>query len=102
MVCVPCSVTDGVKASATAFWMGAGVSSANLTNAGVIKATTVAIDAACSDDETVDESFERYALKQNQNDRGDTWVYWGNTPITVAPLRMDDLAWVLRRELGAC
>ena len=68
----------------------------------VVKTTTVAIDAACSDDETIDESFKRYALKTNRNDRGDTWVYWNQTPTTVAPLRMDDLAWVLRRELGVC
>ncbi|MDO8321461.1 MAG: autotransporter domain-containing protein [Phenylobacterium sp.] len=38
-------LATGVKASATAFWMGAGAQSANLTNAGVIKATTVATDA---------------------------------------------------------
>lgn len=38
-------LATGVKASATAFWMGAGASSANLTNAGVIKASTTATEA---------------------------------------------------------
>ncbi|CAN5819281.1 autotransporter outer membrane beta-barrel domain-containing protein [soil metagenome] len=38
-------LATGVKASATAVWMGAGATSANLTNAGVIKANTVAADA---------------------------------------------------------
>ncbi|MFZ3008067.1 MAG: autotransporter domain-containing protein, partial [Phenylobacterium sp.] len=38
-------LATGVKASATAFWMGAGASSANLTNAGVIKAGTTATEA---------------------------------------------------------
>lgn len=38
-------LATGVKASATAFWMGAGAQSANLTNAGVIKAVNVAVDA---------------------------------------------------------
>ena len=37
-------MATGDKASATAFWMGAGASSANLTNAAVIKASTVATD----------------------------------------------------------
>ncbi|MBP7815847.1 MAG: autotransporter domain-containing protein [Phenylobacterium sp.] len=38
-------LATGVKAGATAFWMGAGASSANLTNAAVIKASTTATDA---------------------------------------------------------
>ncbi len=38
-------LATGVKASAAAFWMGAGATSANLTNAGLIKANTVAADA---------------------------------------------------------
>ncbi len=38
-------LATGTKASATAFWMGAGASSANLTNTAVIKASTTATDA---------------------------------------------------------
>jgi len=83
------------------WWMQAPVEYFGVLSRYVVKVTTMQIDAACSGSGLVREQFDRAIYYTSPGEDGREQSLWSGSE-KVGPLVLDDLAWVLKRELRFC
>ncbi len=85
----------------TRWWMESAAEYVGVLARYVVKTTTIEVDTACSESETVGENFQRFELYEWIGNKGESHWSWTKAPVQVV-LHMDDLAYVLKSELHYC